>query len=79
MLPTLEKLPQLKLLGQKIDEETLTKVKELHYLIFQAYSGTEALTAQVRISSLFCLGFEYHFSSSLADAYEAQGNSRGTD
>ncbi len=56
ILPTLEKLPQLSLLGQKTEEEINAKVKELHDLRIKVCLGTEELTAQVRISFLFYLG-----------------------
>ena len=55
ILPTLEKLPGLNLLGQKTDNETAAKVNELFNLRVQNCSGTEDLTAQVRIFTLSSL------------------------
>ena len=52
ILPTLEKLPGLNLLGQKTDDEIAAKVEELYNLRVQTRSGTEVLTAQVRIFTL---------------------------
>jgi hypothetical protein len=56
ILPTLEKLPRLSLLGQKTDDEIAAKVKELHDLRVRNCSGTMALTAQVRILNTLLLG-----------------------
>jgi hypothetical protein len=53
ILPTLEKLPRLNLLGRKTDDEIAAKVEELHNLRVRNCSGTEVLTAQVRILNLY--------------------------
>jgi hypothetical protein len=52
ILPTLDELPNLSLLGEKTDAEISAKIDELHGLRLRICSGTEKLTAQVRHSSL---------------------------
>ena len=68
ILPTLEKLPELSLLGEKTDAEVRGKIGELHHLRVQACSGTEDLTTEVRSSLLFCLRCRPHLSNNSTDA-----------
>lgn len=52
ILPTLNRLPQLHLLGEKTNEGIMVKMEELHNMRLQLRAGTEALTMQVRIPLL---------------------------
>jgi hypothetical protein len=58
ILPALDKLPQLQLLGRTSKEVIGAKMDELHDMRSQACSGTEALATQVRIPFMNYFGME---------------------